>query len=298
MRIRIGVIILAVMHLAHAQTSLRLHHSEVSYRLVELPVNSVSISRFEVDAPTELTALRIGFVNDATKTGKADILIYQDEVAAIPLLLNTRVHMRVDIEPTHDVTTTVRFPRPIHFDPSSIILVAIVPRTESLSVRMDEGPQQFLRTSPEKISTSILAFFDKGKYTFNSGFIDGSPIGNWHVELLAQKAIVSATKAQPRKITPRTFAQSGSSDPSQPKNSSGLRIAFSIPEQSTVRVEIKTLSGEFLRTLLPDTLLLAGLHLVEWDKKDQTGTRMETGPYELHVYSNERIALRQRIVLE
>jgi len=62
-------------------------------------------------------------------------------------------------------------------------------------------------------------------------------------------------------------------------------ISYSLPENSSVRVDIYNIKGQLVKTLVNQTML-AGTHSVVWDGKDDNGSVVSSGVYFTRIFSN------------
>ena len=82
-------------------------------------------------------------------------------------------------------------------------------------------------------------------------------------------------------------------------NPSSHDIAFSLelPFQTVVEADIYSLTGERIKTLLVTTLL-AGIHNLVWDRRDQKGTKVGAGTYFIRVRVGKKEAIRKVTILK
>ncbi len=59
----------------------------------------------------------------------------------------------------------------------------------------------------------------------------------------------------------------------------GTTITLSIPNSKTLSIDIYTVTGVFIRSLIKDLIILEGEHSFKWDGKDQYGNLINPGIY-------------------
>jgi hypothetical protein len=77
---------------------------------------------------------------------------------------------------------------------------------------------------------------------------------------------------------------------------SGTRIRFALPEPSPVTVRIFNIEGRLVRTLL-DGSVPAGRHSVEWNGRDDHGSRVASGLYLYRIDAGAESVRRKMVLL-
>jgi hypothetical protein len=97
--------------------------------------------------------------------------------------------------------------------------------------------------------------------------------------------------------TPAPIAPGFALHANRPNPFSGMtRIAFELPHEARVRLEVHDLGGRRVRALIDGSLLPAGPHEVEWDGRGPRGERARDGVY-FCVMEADAFRSTQRMVL-
>ena len=80
-------------------------------------------------------------------------------------------------------------------------------------------------------------------------------------------------------------------------SSSGMLIGYAMPKPGSARLEIYTLGGQRVRTLL-DGQLEGGMGAVRWNGQDQQGRRLAPGAYFVRFLSGERVSSKRIVMIQ
>lgn len=117
----------------------------------------------------------------------------------------------------------------------------------------------------------------------------------WGVVIGADSTVCSATGVEPHEGG--FGARPSSQNYPNPFNPS-TAIAFSLPEQSQVRLVVVDIAGRLVRTLSEGEVFTAGSHELDWNGLDDKGRRMSSGVYFYRLETDAGTATRQMVMLK
>ncbi|HDY90126.1 MAG TPA: T9SS type A sorting domain-containing protein [bacterium] len=74
-------------------------------------------------------------------------------------------------------------------------------------------------------------------------------------------------------------------------------IRFALPHEGTVQLSIYNIMGQRVRTLI-DASMIAGIHRVQWDGKDDQSLEMSTGIYFLRLMMGDMMATHRMVLIK
>ena len=171
---------------AQAQVKFEYYNVEDNYLLLNLPTNSIMLTRFDAIAPFRVQEISAWFVTP-TIEGQADLVMFGKEGGYhFPYQLKPLFQpVRVTIPAGKDSLFRFRFTTPVDIGGPGQFFVGIIKRSDDLFVRMDRLTQQITCANDELDSsfTNTFAQYNAAtsSYAFGAWFNSRLPINNWYM---------------------------------------------------------------------------------------------------------------------
>jgi len=180
----LGMILFAAS--ADAQVRFEYYNVEDSYFVLNIPTNSIMLTRFDAVAPVRINEISAWFIT-GSPGGSADLIMFGSEGGYhFPYQLKPLFQpIRVDIPPSKDSLFRFQLQTPIDVGGPTQFFIGIVKRSDSLNVRMDRLTQYVPCANDERDSsfTNMFAVYNPAdqSYSFGAWFSNRQPINNWYI---------------------------------------------------------------------------------------------------------------------